>query len=583
MGVELGKLANIMGDRDGSDFSGRSPSPRPSPAGRGGGRTAVGVKAGRWLKPFAPPVKPDDRLRTDADERCRSAAVGTSVEDAVAGVKGWKSPLICGATRGVMSAASSRLLVGLLFLLAAAPVQAARIGDISETSLWDQAVRFFTFQDPSVRYALFGSMLLGIACGLLGSFIVVRKMALVGDALSHAVLPGVAAGFLWNMSKDPVAIFVGATLAGLLGAGVVHLIKQTTRLKEDTALGLVLASFFAVGICMVTMIQRLPTGNKSGIDKFLFGQAAAIGAADVQLMGAVTGLAVVIIAVFYKEFLVTSFDAGFARAVGLPVQVFHYGLMLLLAFAVVIALQAVGVVLVSAMLITPAAAAYLLTDRMHRMLLLAAGFGMAAGALGSFLSFLGNNLPTGPFMVLAATAVFAGAFLFGPRHGVVARWWRQRDRAARTQRENTLKAVYHVLEGRGFQGEGVSLRELAERRRETEEEVRAQAAALRAHGLATLHDDGNQVFVTPEGWQRACAIVRNHRLWELYLTNEARLAADHVHEDAEKIEHVLGEDTVRELERRLVNTAQDPHGKAIPVVPVSLGTKTEATPGYGRR
>jgi len=469
------------------------------------------------------------------------------------------------------------LLSSLLYLLLSPAVHAARIGDISETSLWEQALRFFTFQDPAVRYALLGSMLLGISCGLLGSFLVVRKMALVGDALSHAVLPGVALGFLWNMSKDPVAIFVGATLAGLLGAGTVHFIKQTTRLKEDTALGLVLASFFAVGICLVTMIQRLPTGNKSGIDKFLFGQAAAIGAGDVKLMAIVTGLAVVVIWAFYKEFLVTSFDAAFARAAGFPAQLIHYTLMLLLAFAVVIALQAVGVVLVSAMLITPAAAAYLLTDRMHRMLLLAAFFGMLAGALGSFLSFLGNNLPTGPFMVLAATAVFGAAFLFGPRHGVMARWWRQRSRAARVQRENTLKSIYHVLESRNFVGEGVSLRELAERRRETLEEVAGQAGALRANALATLHEDGNHVFLTPEGWQRACAIVRNHRLWELYLTNEARLAADHVHEDAEKIEHVLGEETVRELERRLEYATKDPHGRAIPgLADMHHGTGSEA-------
>jgi ABC-type Mn2+/Zn2+ transport system permease subunit/Mn-dependent DtxR family transcriptional regulator len=478
------------------------------------------------------------------------------------------------------------LLSAISYLLLCLPAHAARIGDISETSLWDQALRFFTFQDPAVRYALLGSILLGISCGLLGSFIVVRKMALVGDALSHAVLPGVALGFLWNMSKDPVAIFVGATLAGLLGAGAVHLIKQTTRLKEDTALGLVLAAFFAVGICLLTMIQRLPSGNKSGIDKFLFGQAAAIGAADVQLMAVVTGLAVVVLAAFYKEFLVTSFDAGFARAVGLPVQAFHYGLMLLLAFAVVIALQAVGVVLVSAMLITPAAAAYLLTDRMHRMLLLAALFGMAAGALGAFLSFLGNNLPTGPFMVLAATTVFAGAFLFGPRHGVLARWWRQRSRAARTQRENTLKAIYHVLEARGFQGEGVSLRELAERRRETEEEVHAQARALAQHELATLPGEADALFLTPAGWQTACAIVRNHRLWELYLTHTAQIAADHVHEDAEKIEHVLGEDVVRELERRLNYATKDPHGKAIPSLPdmrkgAGLEQRDEAV-GYGK-
>jgi len=478
-------------------------------------------------------------------------------------------------------------LCSIFYLLLPAAAHAARIGDISDTNVWEQALRFFTFQDPSVRYALLGSMLLGVVCGLLGSFIVVRKMALVGDALSHAVLPGVALGFLWNMTKDPFAIFIGATIAGLIGTTVVGLIKQTTRLKEDTALGMVLAAFFSVGICLVTMIQRLPTGNKSGIDKFLFGQAAAISAQDIKLMSVVTVLVIVAILLFYKEFLVTSFDSGFARASGFPVQLIHHGLMLLLAFAVVIALQAVGVVLVSAMLITPAAAAYLLTDRMHRMLWLAALFGMIAGAVGAFLSFLGNNLPTGPFMVLGATAVFGFAFLLGPRHGVLVRWWQQRSRARRIQRENTLKSIYHVLEGRDFQGEGVSLRELAERRRETIEDARRQAAELRHHDLATLHEDGNLVFLTPAGWQRACAIVRNHRLWELYLTNAAQIAADHVHDDAEKIEHVLGEEVVRELERRLEYATKDPHGRSIPgLADMQKGMapgRSDELVGYGKR
>jgi ABC-type Mn2+/Zn2+ transport system permease subunit/Mn-dependent DtxR family transcriptional regulator len=406
--------------------------------------------------------------------------------------------------------------------------------------------------------------MLGISCGLLGSLIVVRKMALVGDTLSHAVLPGVAAGFLWQQTKDPVAIFIGATIAGLIGTTLVGVIKQTTRLKEDAALGLVLASFFAVGICMVTMIQRLPTGNKSGVDKFLFGQAAAISGADVRLMLVVTVVTVLALTIFYKEFLVTCFDAGFARAVGFPSQVMHYCTMLLLAFSIVIALQAVGVVLVSAMLITPAAAAYLLTDRMHWMLLLAALFGMFAGVIGAFLSFLGNNLPTGPFMVLGASTVFVLAFLFGPRHGLVMRWWRQRSRADRIQRENVLKSIYHVLEERNFQGEGVSLRELAQRRRETWETARAESIQLQRRAMATPHEEGNLIYLTPKGWQRACEIVRNHRLWELYLTNAAHYPADHVHEDADKIEHVLGEEIVRELERRLHHARRDPHGRLIP-------------------
>ena len=452
----------------------------------------------------------------------------------------------------------------LVFLVGGGGVHAARISDMVQTDAGEQALRFLRLQDDSVRLALTGSVLLGLSCGLLGSFLVVRKMALVGDALSHAVLPGVALGFIWNMTKDPVAIFIGATVAGLLGTMAVGVVTRTTRLKEDAALGMVLASFFAVGICLMTMIQRLPTGDKSGIDKFLLGQAAALSAEDIRLMAITTALTVALLTLFYKELLVTSFDATFARAIGLPVRLLQETLMLLLAFAVVVALQAVGVVLVSAMLITPAAAAYLLTDRMHRMLFLAGLFGMLAGALGAFLSFLGNDLPTGPFMVLAASAVFGLAFFFGPRHGVVPRWWRQRSRVHRIARENTLKAIYRALEDRAFGGEGVTIEELCGRRRATLEEVRAELATLDEHALATFDEPRGAVHLTPEGWRQACAVVRNHRLWELYLTNAANYSADHVHEDAEKIEHMLGEETVRQLERGLEFPHRDPHGKSIP-------------------
>ncbi len=439
----------------------------------------------------------------------------------------------------------------------------AIIANTAAAADWtQQAARFFSLQDPSVRYALAGSVLLGLGCGLLGGFLVVRRMALVGDALSHAVLPGVALGFLWNMTKDPLAIFVGATIAGLLGTGLVSALTRTTRIKEDAALGLVLASFFAVGICLVTMIQRLPTGNKSGLDKFLFGQAAAIGPDDLTLMAIVTVAVTGLVIAFYKELLVTSFDPGFARSSGVPANWIHHGLMLLLAASIVIALQAVGVVLVSAMLITPAAAAYLLTDRLHRLLVLAAAFGVFAGVLGAFLSFLRPGLPTGPLMVLSASVVFAGAFLLGPRHGVVARMWRQRSGAARTRRENTLKAMFHVQESGGAHGDGVGLGEIALRRKETPVDARRQGEELVRHGLATW--DGEVLHFTPAGRRRAGEIVRNHRLWELYLTNSANIAADHVHEDAERIEHVLGENVVRDLERRLNYARVDPHGKVIP-------------------
>lgn len=451
------------------------------------------------------------------------------------------------------------------WLIAAAPLAAASVNDLAtggDDGFWAQTARFISLTDPSVRYALAGALLLGLSCGLLGGFIVVRKMALVGDALSHAVLPGVAAGFLWAGTKDPVAIFIGATIAGLLGTATVSAITSTTRLKEDTALGLVLTSYFALGVCLLTMIQRLPNGNQSGIGTFLFGQAAALGAADIQLMGVVTLVAVGVIVASYKELLVTSFDPGFARSAGLPTALIHHTLMFLLAAAVVIALQAVGVVLVSAMLITPAAAAYLLTDRLHRLLMLAAAFGVLSGVVGAFGSFVGRGLPTGPLMVLAASAVFAGAFLFGPKHGVVARWWRQRCERGRTRRENALKAMFHMWEADNFGLEGVALTDFAQRRRCTLEEIGRVVRELARHDLVTV--DREMVYFTPAGRLRAGEIVRNHRLWELYLTESANIAPDHVHEDAERIEHVLGEATVRALERRLNYAKTDPHGKIIP-------------------
>ena len=465
-----------------------------------------------------------------------------------------------------------------LFCLVPEAAHAIRISELSDSTITERAVRFFTFQDPSLRNALAGSMLLGVCCGLMGAFLVVRKLALMGDALSHAVLPGVALGFLWNMTKDPLAIFIGATLAGLLGAGTVQVILNTTKHKEDAALGFVLASFFGVGICLFTMIQNLPGGNKSGLDKFMFGQAAALSQGDVLLLAAVTVLAIGAVLVFYKEYTLTSFDVGFARSLGMPVQFFHYSLMVLLAFAIVSSLQAVGVVLVSAMLVIPAATAFLLTDRFGSMLLLSAIFGLCSGALGSFFSFVGRSLPTGPFMVLAAAGVFVAALFFGLRHGILLRWLRRRSRSARIQRENTLKAIYHVLEADSFRREFASTTELAERRREKLGETKRQLDAVRRAGLVTTSSD--TLSFTPTGWQRACEIVRNHRLWELYLTNAAHIATDHVHEDAENIEHVLSQETILQLEKRLNYATRDPHGKLIPGIsdiPSISGVATHAT------
>ncbi|MFP6894159.1 MAG: iron chelate uptake ABC transporter family permease subunit [Opitutales bacterium] len=486
------------------------------------------------------------------------------------------------------------LLGALAFFAFPALAHATRIGDVTELDWGVQTLRFLSLRDVAVRNAVLGSIFMGVSCGLFGGYVVARRLALFGDTLAHAVLPGVALGFLWSRSKDPVAIFVGATVAGLLGTVVIAWIRKTTRVKEDSALGLVLSGFYAVGICILTVIQEMEFGNQSGIDKFLFGQAAALSSDDVGLMGVVAIGALMMVTLFNKELLVTSFDEGFARSVGVPVEFIRYVLLVGLTFAVVTSLQTVGVVLVSALLITPAATAYLLTDRMGTLLLLSALFGVAGGLLGSYGSFLGNNLPTGPFMVLACTSFFAIAFFCGPKHGLVSKWLRRRNRVRQVSLENTMKAVYQVLEAGDFAKESVTVGALAARRRTSVAEARREADDLVNSGFASMlgSDDAGprysqdaRLFLTPAGWERACQIVRNHRLWELYLTNEAHYAADHVHEDAEKIEHVLGEKVVRQLERILKDPRRDPHGKVIPSLEdiehgAGLSTNPASATGY---
>jgi manganese/zinc/iron transport system permease protein len=237
-------------------------------------------------------------------------------------------------------------------------------------------------------------------------------------------------------------------------------------------------------------------------------------------------------------------------------------MMILLSLSIVISIQAVGVILVCAMLIIPSATAYLFCERLRRMIQVASVLGMASGLLGAYFSYLGSNLPTGPFMVVSAGFVFGAGYLLAPRHGVLVRWWRQRLTRTRTEMENTLKAAYQVLERAKFLDEDIPMDALAERRQEPMSVIRGKIADLARRGFAIASDNGFRL--TREGFIRACEVVRNHRLWELYLVQEADIAADHVHDDAEIIEHILGPQVVMRLERKLKFPQFDPHGKPIP-------------------
>lgn len=440
----------------------------------------------------------------------------------------------------------------------------------SDATLLEQVATFFSFQHVTLVYGAIGAVLLGVCCGLLGCFIVLRKMSLIGDSIGHAVLPGICVAFVIMRTKSVGAIFLGAVVAGVLATWVIATVPRYSRIKTDTVIGLVLSSFFGLGVVLLTRIQRMSFGDQSGLDKYLFGDAAALGRGDLYLMAIVTAVVVSAIILLFRHFQVTSFDADFASALGMPARAIQLVLMTLLALAIVVALQAVGVVLVSAMLVTPAATAYLLTDRVSRMLVLSAVIGVAAGLGGLFLSFVLNRMPTGPCMVLAASTMFGLAFCFAPRQGVLFRAIRRARQRRRVERENLLKTAYGLLEHDRVD-RVVSYLELAAQRSESVPQVQRLARNLAAVDMARPSRGG--ITLTPRGMERAAQIVRNHRLWELFLTREASIAADHVHRDAEEIEHVLGEEIVAQLEAMLDHPERDPHGSVIPKPAASLSER----------
>jgi manganese/zinc/iron transport system permease protein len=276
--------------------------------------------------------------------------------------------------------------------------------------------------DYTIRNVALGSAIFGAVGGALGSFAVLRRQGLLGDALAHATLPGVCVAFMLTGTKNPAVLLLGAALSAGLGALFILAVVGGTRVKQDAALGIVLSVFFGAGIVLLTLIAGSGDAGQSGLDRFIFGQAATIVRADVVTMGLLAAAAVVLLALFFKEFKLLSFDPAFAASLGFPVRALNVLLTALIVVAVVVGIQAVGVVLMAAMLITPAAAARQWTDRLSVMVPLSAAFGAASGVCGALISASGSNLPTGPLIVLVATGVLVVSLLLGRRHGFVWAW-----------------------------------------------------------------------------------------------------------------------------------------------------------------
>ncbi|NHN30064.1 metal ABC transporter permease [Paenibacillus agricola] len=280
---------------------------------------------------------------------------------------------------------------------------------------------FQLFFDPNTQWILIGCMLLGLSSGVIGSFAYLRKQSLMGDALSHAALPGICITFMLTGSKSIFLFLIGAAVAGIVATFGIGYITRNSRIKQDSALAIVLSVFFGIGIVLLTQIQHSGSGNQSGLDKFLFGQAASMVQSDVIIISVISILLIGICTLLFKEFKLVSFDPGFARGMGFPVPFLEQLIMFLIVIAVVVGIQAVGVVLMAALLITPAVSARYWTDKLGLMVALSGLFGAISGFVGTLISASGNNLPTGPLTVLTATLLFVISLLFAPRRGVLSK------------------------------------------------------------------------------------------------------------------------------------------------------------------
>jgi len=419
---------------------------------------------------------------------------------------------------------------------------------------------------PVAQRIILVGALTNLACALVGCYLVLRRMSLMGDAIAHAVLPGLVLALLVSGSMNIVPLFIGAAAVGLLTTFLVQTLHQYGRVPADASMGVVFTSLFALG---VVLLKRYGEGlhfdvscvfegllARAGLDTFAF--AGFELPRQIRTVGPVVLINLFVILLFWKELKITSFDPQFATLIGFSATVMHYLLMALVAVTTVASFEAVGSILVVAMLIVPAATAHLLSDRLGPMMVLACVFAVLSAVLGYWLAVQWNVAPAGA-MAVAAGGMYGLAVLFAPQYGIISTLVRNLQTALRILREDLLLMLYRVEEidptKRMRPGEAVTA-------------VgggwlsRWALAMLRRRGRVEMRD--GRLHMTDDGRWRAARLVRGHRLWEAYLVKHLGLPLDHVHAPADRVEHFIHQPLRDELQKAVEDTGTDPHGRAIP-------------------
>ena len=414
--------------------------------------------------------------------------------------------------------------------------------------------------DLNLIWVLAGCALIGAGSSLVGVFTFLRKESLVGDAVAHSLLPGVVLAFMLFQVKSIWLLFPGALVAGWISLLSISGITRYSKIKPDTAIAIVLSVFFAIGIVLLTNVQQGDYGNQTGLDSFIFGKAASMLPSEINLFILVDLILIGVIALFYPYLKLFVFDPGFSKAIGIPVNFLNFILSTLTVLAVATGIQAVGVVLMAALIITPAAAARFFTHSLRSLIMLAVLFGVSCSVLGVLISYTAPAMPTGPWIVMVLSVVAVLSFVFSPGKGILSRYRLRKRHLIKVTDENVLKAMYHL--SNNMNDEFVGLTSLSQARKFEGQQLGNALKRLEKSGQILRND--HQIALTEKGKLRASRVVRIHRLWELYLNQRMNIAEDHVHHDAEAIEHIITPELEAELVKDLDYPESDPHHSEIP-------------------
>ena len=415
--------------------------------------------------------------------------------------------------------------------------------------------------DPVFLKVLVGTTLLAASSSVVGAFSYLKGQSLVGDAIAHALLPGVVLAFILGGIRNSSFLILGALISGLLAHYGIGYLENKTKLKSDTAVSLVLSTFFGFGIMLMSYIQRTGQGQQAGLERFLLGKAAAITMQDIYIFSALALVLIIGVGLFYKGFQLMTFNEDFAHAIGLPMPLIRFTFTVLTVLAITIGIQTVGVVLMAALLITPSAAARVWTNSLPAMLALAASFAGVAAVMGTYISSVLPKMPTGPWVVLVLAFFGFSSLLFAPKRGWFSKQRRAKANQRKTIRENVLKLLFQQEEQRGLPTV-LSIEEIQGIRAMRLDRLTSTLKELKNRLL--IIDHGGSYGLTELGRGEGRRVVRLHRLWELYLTERLGMAADHIHPQAETMEHVITPEIEELLVKELGNPEVDPHQSPIP-------------------